>query len=347
MIEAFEQRPDARAYALDNVFGWMQPQKLETKRILVLLGDTPVAADLVRRAVALVSAAAHIDLGVHSLKKYDSAQRAALQDIVKDHGSLLELEHGEYESLEVPRRTSDRQFHGMEASERRFLKKAFVARPLAEADLFIVIRNLELNRFSGIHGVFATLLDCVPAKTRTEVLSYASYGLMGEALLDVWSALPGQFLFGVFDGEQLHDETFGDTTDTGFIMAGIDPDDLDGYGLIASGCRVSYSPFSATASARSGKGRGHRAADVTANVSLEELRERVPAGFVRKNLTRRLFGTAPALRFSARPAGYDSLVCPTGAMSAESGEIPVVNRASCIGCGWCLKEYAEVTPSKR
>ncbi len=116
---------------------------------------------------------------------------------------------GEYESLTVPTRSYARQLHRMETRERRYIKQAFVTRCLAEADLFVVVRGLELNRFSGVHGVFATVLDCVPTKTRTEVLSYAAYGLMGEALLDVWSAINGLFLFGVFDGERIREETFG------------------------------------------------------------------------------------------------------------------------------------------
>ncbi len=347
MIEAFEQQPGARVRALDNIFSWMQPQGLEGKHVLLLLDDYPVAPDMLQRAVNLVSAAARVDFGARSFAQYDSSGRTALQDILQDRGSLVELGDGEYESLDVPERMTMRQFRGMEAPEKRFLKKVFIARPLAEADFFIVLRNLGLNRFSGVHGIFATLLDCLPAKTRTEILSYASYDLMGEALLDAWSAMPAQFLFGIFDGERLREETFGDTVETGFFIAGIDPDDLDSYALIASGCRVSASPFSTTASVRMGKGKGSKAADITANVTLEELRDRIPAGFLRKTIRRGLFRGAPMLRFSARPASYDNLVCPTGAISEGPDGVPVVNRVSCVGCGWCLKEYAEADLSRR
>ncbi|MCX6063866.1 MAG: hypothetical protein NTV26_06790 [Caldiserica bacterium] len=51
MIEALGQGVLARARALDNVFGWMKPEGIDGKRVVVLLGDTPVQLDLVERAV--------------------------------------------------------------------------------------------------------------------------------------------------------------------------------------------------------------------------------------------------------------------------------------------------------
>ncbi len=343
MIEALESSPDARTRALDDVFAWMSPHGLEGKRVLVLLGDTPVGQDLVERAVGALSGAAHIDLAAHSLARYDQADRTALTKLVEGKGSLIELGRGEYESLDVPIRSYARQLHTMQTRERRYLKRAFVARPLAEADLFVVVRGLDLNRFSGVHGVFATILDCVPAKTRTEILSYAAYDLAGEALLDVWSAIRGLFLFGIFDGEQMREETFGTTAAMGFLIAGIDPADLDGYALIASGGRMSYSPFSASASSRGGEGRRGRPADITTNISLDELRERVPAGFLQKPVARSLFRRQPVFRFSARPDGFDPLVCPMGALEEGQDGIPVVRRSACVACRWCLKQYREVS----
>ena len=235
----------------------------------------------------------------------------------------------------------------METPERRYVKQAFVSRCLAEADLFVVARGLELNRFSGVHGIFATVLDCLATKTRTEVLSYAAYGLMGEALLDVWSAIPGAFLFGVFDGERACEETYGRTVETGVILAGIDPEELDGYALIASGGRVSWSPFSSSASARIGKGRRGRVADVVSNIALDELRARVPDGFWQRLPVRGVFGVPPVFRFSSRPENFDTLVCQMGAIEERQDGIPLVRRASCVACGWCLKEYAEVSTYRR
>jgi hypothetical protein len=235
----------------------------------------------------------------------------------------------------------------METPERRYIKQAFVARCLAEADLFVVVRGLELNRFSSVHGVFATVLDCVPTKTRTEVLSYAAYGLMGEALLDVWSAIRGVFLFGVVDGERAREETYGTTAETGVILAGIDPEELDGYALIASGGRVSWSPFSSSASARIGRGGCGRTADVASNIPLDELRARVPDGFLQRPPVRGMFGAPPVFRFSRRPDNFDALVCPMGAIEEGQNGIPLVRRASCVACGWCLKEYAEASASRR
>jgi hypothetical protein len=348
MIEALGEGPDARVRALDNVFAWLEPHNLDGKRVVVLMGDSPVGQDVVDRTVRACSSAARIDLAVHSLARYDPACREALVELVRGKGDLLELSSGEFEALDVPIRSYARQLHSMQTMERRYVKRALVARPLAEADLFVVVRGLELNRFSGVHGVFATILDCVPTKTRTEVLSCAAYGLMGEALLDVWSAIGGLFLFGVLDGEQIREETFGTTAPMGMMIAGIDPSDLDGYALIASGGRISSSPFSASASVRGSEGsRGRRAADITTNVSLDELRRRVPAEFQGRRVMRGLFGTQPVYRFTARPTGFDTLVCPTGAIQEGKDGIPVVMRPACVGCGWCLKEYAEVSVSRR
>lgn len=343
MIEALGQEGDARARALDNVFSWMTPQRLEGKRIVVVLGDTPVKLDLVQKTVASLAGAARIDLAARSLAGYDDAARTSLSELLGGRGDLIEMISGEFELLAVPVRNSARELHSMQTQERRFIKQAFVARCLAEADLFVVVRGLELNRFSGVHGVFATVLDCVATRTRTEVLSYAAYNLMGEALLDVWSAIDGAFLFGVLDGEETREETFGKTIGTGVILAGIDPEELDGYALIASGGKVSWSPFSASASARTGKARRGRAAEVVSNVSLDELRARVPTGFCQKPVTHGLFGKVPVLRFAGRPADFDALVCPTGAIEEGPAGIPVVRRANCVACGWCLKQYAEVS----
>jgi hypothetical protein len=347
MIEALEQGPDARVRVLNNVFAWLEPQRWDGKRVVVLMGDVPAGQDLMEQTVHALSGAARIDLAAHSLAHYDQPRRAALAELVRDKGELLELSSGEFEVLDVPIRSYARQLHSMQTVERRYLKQALVARPLAEADLFVVVRGLELNRFSGVHGVFATILDCVPTKTRTEVLNCAAYGLMGEALLDVWSAIDGLFLFGVLDGEQIREETFGTAAPMGIVIAGIDPNDLDGYALIASGGRISFSPFSASASVRGGAGRRGRPADVATNVPLEELRQRVPTGFQQRPLVRGLFGTQPVLRFTARPAYFDTLVCPTGAIEEGQDGIPVVRRAACVACGWCLKEYPEVSASRR
>ena len=347
MIEALGQGSDARARALENVFSWMMPRGLEGKRVVVLLGDVPVKLDLVQKTVASLAGAARIDLAVRSLAAYDETLRHALTALVSGRGDLIEMISGEFESLAVPVRSAARELHNMQTQERRFIKQAFVARCLAEADLFVVVRGLELNRFSAVHGVFATVLDCVATKTRTEVLSYAAYGLMGEALLDVWSALDGSFLFGVLDGEETREETFGRSVATGIILAGIDPEELDGYALIVSGGRVSWSPFSASASARAGKSRRGRATEVASNVSLDELRARMPSGFWEKPPAHGMFGKPPVLRFASRPADFDTLVCPTGAIEEGSAGIPLVRRANCVACGWCLKQYAEVSVQRR
>lgn len=347
MIEALGPGPDARTRALDNVFSWMEPHGLDGKRVVVLLGDTPVGQDLMERTVKALSGASRIDLAAHSLKHYDQADRAALTGLLGDKGSLIELRSGEYESLDVPVRMSMRQLHTLQTRERRYLSKALVARPLAEADLFVVVRNLEINRFSGVHGVFATILDCVPAKTRTEILGYAAYDLLGEALLDVWSAIGGLFLFGVLDGEQIREETFGTSAPMGVMIAGVEPSDLDGYALIASGGRLSYSPFSASASLRGGDGHRGRPADIATNISLDELRQRIAPGFLERPARRSLFGGQPAFRFSARPPDFDLLTCPMGAIEEGEDGIPVVRRSSCVACRWCLKQYPEASASRK
>ncbi len=347
MIEALGQGTLARTQALDNVFDWVEPRGLDGKRVLVLLGDIPVRLDLVERTVQALSGAARVDFAARSLAGYDEAYRSALTSLLGGRGDLIEIVSGEYESLTVPKRSYARQLHKMETPERRYIKQAFVARCLAEADLFVVIRGLELNRFSGVHGVFATVLDCVPTKTRTEILSYAAYRLMGEALLDVWSAIRGAFLFGVVDGERAREETYGRIAETGVILAGIDPDELDGYALIASGGRVSWSPFSSSASARIGRGGRGRGADVASNISLHELRARMPAGFLQKPAMHGAFGAPLVFRFSRRPDNFDTLVCPMGAIEEGQNGIPLVRRAACVACGWCLKEYAEVSPYRR
>jgi len=347
MIEALGQGTDARTQALDNIFHWIEPQGIEGRRVLVLLGDVPVQLDLVERTIRTLSGAARVDLAARSLAGYDEAYRSALKHLVGERGDLIEIISGEYESLTVPTRSYARQLHRMETPERRYIKQAFVTRRLAEADLFVVVRRLELNRFSGVHGVFATVLDCVPTKTRTEVLSYAAYGLMGEALLDVWSSINGLFLFGVLDGEHASEETYGRTAETGVILAGIDPEELDGYALIASGGRVSWSPFSFSASARIGRGGRGKPADVVSNIALDELRTRVPEGFLQRPPVRGIFNSPPVFRFSRRPDRFDMLVCPMGAIEEGQNGIPLVRRASCVACGWCLKEYAEVSTSRR
>jgi len=347
MIEALGQEIDARTQALDNVFNWMEPQGIDGKRVLVLLGDLPVRLDLVERTVRTLSGAARVDLAARSLAGYDEAYRSALTSLLGERGDLIEIISGEYESLRVPTRSYARQLHKMETPERRYIKQVFVSRCLAEADLFVVVRGLEFNRFSGVHGIFATVLDCVATKTRTEVLSYAAYGLMGEALLDVWSAITGAFLFGVFDGEHACEETYGRTVEIGVILAGIDPEELDGYALIASGGRVSWSPFSSSASARIGRGRRGRVADVVSNIALDELRARVPDGFWQRLPVRGVFGVPPVFRFSSRPGNFDTLVCPMGAIEEGQDGIPLVRRAACVACGWCLKEYAEVSTYRR
>ena len=347
MIEALGQGIDARTQALDNVFHWMEPQGLNGKRVLVLLGDIPAPLDLVERAVRTLSGAARVDLATKSLAGYDQGYRSALTSLLGEHGDLIEIISGEYESLAVPRRSYAHQLHKMEITERRYIKQVFVSRCLAEADLFVVVRGLELNRFSGVHGIFATVLDCLATRTRTEVLSYAAYGLMGEALLDVWSAIRGSFLFGVIDGERAREETYGRTAETGVILAGIDPEELDGYALIASGGRVSWSPFSSSASARIGRGRRGRTSDVVSNIALDELRARVPDGFWQRPPVRTAFGAPPVFRFSRHPESFDTLVCPMGAIEEGQDGVPLVRRTACVTCGWCLKEYAEVSTYRR
>ena len=347
MIEALGQGTLARAQALDNVFGWMKPQGLDGKRVLVLLGDIPVQPDLVERTVRSLSGAARVDLAARSLAEYGEGYRSSLRSLLGERGDLIEMISGEYEALRVPTRSSTLQPHKMETPERRYIKQAFVSRYLAEADLFVVVRGLEVNRFSGVHGVFATFLDCIPTKTRTEVLSYAAFGLMGEALLDVWSSISGLFLFGVFDGERVTEETFRKTADLGAIVAGIDPEELDGYALIACGGKVSWSPFSSSASARLGRGGRGRTADVACNIPLDELRARVPGRFWQRPPVRRAFGVSPVFSFSSRPDRFDTLVCPTGAIEEGQNGIPLVRRGSCVACGWCLKEYAEASTSRK
>jgi hypothetical protein len=347
MIEALGPGTDPRNQALDNVFEWTGPQQIDGRRLLVMLGDLPVQLDVVERTVRALSGAARIDLASRSLAGYDEAYRSALTRLLDERGNLIEIISGEYESLTVPTRSYARQLHKMETPERRYVKQAFVSRCLAEADLFVVARGLELNRFSGVHGIFATVLDCLATKTRTEVLSYAAYGLMGEALLDVWSAIPGAFLFGVLDGERACEETYGRTVETGVILAGIDPGELDGYALIASGGRVSWSPFSSSASVRIGGGRHGRTADVASNITLDELRARVPDGFWQRPPSHGMFGALPVFRFSRRPEAFDTLICPMGAIEEGQNGVPLVRRASCVACGWCLKEYAEASASRR
>lgn len=347
MIEAFGQGTDPRQRALDNVFRWMEPPELDGKKVLVLLGDTPVSLDVVERTVRMFSGAARIDLAARSLARYDDACQAALRGLVEKRGDLIEMFSGEYELLTVPRRSYARQLHRMESLERRYIKQAFVARCLAEADLFVVLRGFEFNRFSGIHGMFATILDCTPTKTRTEVLSYAAYGLMGEALLDVWSAIGGAFLFGVVDGERACEETFERAAEIGVILAGVDPEELDGYALIAGGGKASWSPFASSVSMHSGRGSRARIADITSNIPLDELRARMPEGFWQRPPVRGAFGALPVFRFTGRPDSFDTLVCPMGAIEEGPDGIPVVRRGACVACGWCLKEYAEASASKR
>src|SRR5450759_558727 len=47
MIEALGQGIDARTQELDNVFRWIEPQGIDGRRVLVLLGDIPAPLDLV------------------------------------------------------------------------------------------------------------------------------------------------------------------------------------------------------------------------------------------------------------------------------------------------------------
>jgi hypothetical protein len=343
MIEAYGDTAGDRTTALEHTFGWMQPQGLQGKRILLLTGNVPGDPAVLRRAVELCREAGHIDIGIQSLGDWPAAARLTMEELIAPYGRVIEYGGGEYESLKVPSRVVAGTRHRLETIEKCYLKQVFVARCLAEADLIGVVRMVELNRFSGVHGFFATILDCVPTRTRTEVLSYASYGMMGEAMLDVYSAIRGRFLFGVFDGHRVIEETFGDTADARFIIAGIDPDELDAYALIASGSRVSYSPFSNPARARLGKGRRGASPDIVLNVRLDDLRARIPSEFVRAPIIRSAFRSLPDLRFSACPVDFDTLVCPTGAIELGENGIPAVRRTACVGCGWCLRVWREVT----
>lgn len=342
-IEAIGSVPDARTRALDNIFTWMEPHNLEGKRILVLLGDDPVEEDLLERAIQSLSGASHLDLAARSLAGYGEERRAAIRRLLDKKGDLIELVSGEFESLDVPVRTHAREVRSMQVQDRRYLRKVLLARPLVEADLFVVLRRLEVNRFSGVHGVSATILDCVPTKTRAEVLTYASYDLMGEALLDIWAVIPGLFLFAVFDGEHVREETLGITGETGVLIAGIDPEALDGYALIASGNRISFSPFGASVTAHGGDRRHSRSQEFSSNISLEEVRQRVPPGMISKPPSRGLLRRSPVIVFDGRPTDFDTLICPTGALEEGSAGVPCVCRSACVGCRWCLKAYREAS----
>ncbi|MCX6087163.1 MAG: hypothetical protein NTW63_05400, partial [Caldiserica bacterium] len=127
MIEALGKGTLARTQALDNVFRWMEPQGLDGKRVLVLLGDIPVRLDLVERTVRTLSEAARVDLAATSLAGYDEAYRSALTRVLGERGDLIEMISGEYESLTVPTRYYARQLHKMETPERRYIKQAFVS----------------------------------------------------------------------------------------------------------------------------------------------------------------------------------------------------------------------------
>ena len=96
MIEALGQGIDARTQALDNVFRWMEPQGLDGKRVLVLLGDIPAPLDLVERMVRTLSRAAQIDLATRSLAGYDQTYRSALTSLLGERGDLIEITSGEY-----------------------------------------------------------------------------------------------------------------------------------------------------------------------------------------------------------------------------------------------------------
>ena len=89
MIEALGQEIDARTQALDNVFNWMEPQGIDGKRVLVLLGDFPVRLDLVERTVRTLSGAARVDLAARSLAGYDEAYRSALTSLLGERGDLI------------------------------------------------------------------------------------------------------------------------------------------------------------------------------------------------------------------------------------------------------------------
>ncbi len=349
MLEAMGQGPGARAQAIEHVVRWVNPGvDVRDRSVVVLLGENPAGVDLLEAVLGSLSEAARVDLAAPTLAQYDATLREHLAGLLGARGQLIDISTGQYEALRVPLRTSMRDVHGMQTAERRLIKDAYVARCLADADRFAVVRCLELNRFSGVHGVFATVLDFLATKTRAEVLGYHGYDLMGQALLDVWSAIEGDFLFGVLDGQQAREETFGKVAELGVLLAGLDPVELDGTALIASGGRVSWSPFGASASTRAGTGHRRDArSGIVANVALEDIRERMPQGFAERPPARRFLGAAPTVRFTGRPVDFDTLVCPTGAIEEGADGIPVVRRHSCIACGWCLKQYPEATTSPR
>lgn len=349
MLEAMGQVPGVRTEAIEHVVRWVNPgHDVRDRSVVVLLGEYPAGADLLEAVVGSLSEAARVDLAAPTLARYDAALREHLAGLLGTRGQLIDISSGQYEALRVPLRSSMRDVHGMQTAERRLIKDAYVARCLADADRFAVVRGLELNRFSGVHGVFATVLDFLATKTRADVLGYQGYGLMGQALLDVWSAIEGDFLFGVLDGQQAREETFGKVAELGILLAGLDPAELDGTALIASGGRVSWSPFGASASTRAGTGNRRDArSGIVTNVALEDVRERMPHGFAEHPPVRRFLGAPPTIRFTGRPADFDTLVCPTGAIEEGTDGIPVVRRHSCIVCGWCLKQYAEATTSPR
>src|SRR5450756_2168891 len=95
----------------------------QCKRVLVLLGDIPVPLDLVEQTVRTLSRAARVDLAAKSLAGYDQGYRSALTSLLGEHGDLIEIISGEYESLAVPRRSYARQLHKMETTERRYIKQ--------------------------------------------------------------------------------------------------------------------------------------------------------------------------------------------------------------------------------
>ena len=349
ILEAIGQGPGARAQAIEHVIRWVNPGvDVRGRSVVVLLGEYPAGSDLLEAVVGSLSEAARVDLAAPTLARYDADRREHLAGLLGTRGQLIDMSAGQYEALRVPLRASLHNAHGMQTAERRLIKDAYVALCLAEADRFAVVRNLELNRFSGVHGMFATVLDCLATKTRAEVLGYQGYGLMGQALLDVWSALEADFLFGVLDGQRAHEETFGKEAELGILLGGLDPAELDGTALIASGGRVSWSPFAASGSSRRGTGsrRDVRSGIVT-NIPLGDVRERMQLGFAERPPARRFLGAAPTVRFTGRPADFDTLVCPTGAIEEGTDGIPVVRRHSCVLCGWCLKQYAEATTSPR
>jgi hypothetical protein len=88
-------------------------------------------------------------------------------------------------------------------------------------------------------------------------------------------------------------------------------------------------------------------ADIVSNIELAELRARVPDGFWQRPPARTAFGAPPVFRFSRHPESFDTLVCPMGAIEEGQDGVPLVRRAACVTCGWCLKEYAEVSTYRR